>query len=77
MHLLSHMILGIALINGVIAFEPLIILYSFICGLICIQNHTKSDDEEPSFRKFERVILVDGESTSILGLRTIAGALLV
>lgn len=76
LHLLSHMILGIALINGILAFEPLIILYSFICGLICIQNYTKTDDEEPSFRKFERTILVDGESTSIVGLRTIAGAFL-
>jgi 4-hydroxybenzoate polyprenyltransferase len=76
LHLLSHLILGIALINGVLAFEPLIVLYSFICGLICIQNYTKTDDEEPSFRKFERIILVDGESTSAVGLRTIAGAFL-
>jgi 4-hydroxybenzoate polyprenyltransferase len=76
LHLLSHLILGIALINGVLAFEPLIILYSFICGLICIHNYTKNDDEESPFRKLERTILVDGESTSIVGLRTIAGALL-
>jgi len=76
MHLLSHMILGIALINGIVAFEPIIILYSFICGLMCIQNYTKSDDKELPFRKLERTVLVDGESTSILGLRMIAGALL-
>jgi 4-hydroxybenzoate polyprenyltransferase len=76
LHLLSHLILGIALINGVLAFEPFIILYSFICGLICIQSYTKSDDEESPFRMLERTILVDGESTSIIGLRTIAGALL-
>jgi 4-hydroxybenzoate polyprenyltransferase len=76
LHLLSHLVLGIALINGTLAFEPLIILYSFICGLVCIQNYTITDDEEPSFRKFERTILVDGESTSIVGLRTIAGAFL-
>lgn len=76
LHLLYHLILGIALINGVLAFEPLIILYSFICGLICIQNYTKSDDEESPFRKLERIVLVDGESTSILGLRTLASALL-
>ena len=54
MHLLSHLILGIALINGILAFEPLIILYSFICGLICIQNYTKSDDEEPSFPEIRK-----------------------
>jgi 4-hydroxybenzoate polyprenyltransferase len=76
-HMLSHLILGIALINGILAFEPMIVLYSFICGLVCIKSYTKSDDEEPPFRKFKRIILVDGESTSIIGLRTIAGALLV
>jgi len=76
LHLLSHLILGIALINGVLAFEPVIILYSFICGLICIKNYTKSDDEESPFQKLERTILVDGESTSIVGLRTIVSALL-
>jgi 4-hydroxybenzoate polyprenyltransferase len=76
MYLLSHIILGIALINGIIAFEPLIILYSLICGLICIRKHTKSEKETPS-QKFERMLLVHGESVSILGLRLIAGALLV
>ncbi len=76
LHLLSHLILGIALIDGVLAFEPLIILYSFICGLICIKNYTKSDEEESLFQKLERTILVDGESTSIVGLRTIAGVFL-
>ncbi|TFH04734.1 MAG: prenyltransferase [Methanosarcina sp.] len=76
MHLLSHLALGIALIHGVLAFEPLIVLYSFICGLICIQNFTNSEDEKLSSRKLERTFLVDGESTSILGLRMIAGALI-
>lgn len=76
LHLLSHLILGIALINGVLNFEPLTVLYSFICGLVCIQNYTKTDDEEPSLRKLERTVLVDGESTSIVGLRTIANVFL-
>jgi len=76
MHLISHLALGIALIHGVLAFEPLIVLYSFICGLICIQNFTKTEDEKNSSRKLERTILVDGESTSILGLRIVAGALI-
>ncbi|HII91042.1 MAG TPA: UbiA family prenyltransferase [Methanosarcina sp.] len=77
LHLLSHLIFGIALINGVIAFEPLIVLYSFICGLICIKNYTKTDDMETTFHKLERTILVDGESTSIVGLRTIVSTFLV
>ncbi len=76
MHLLSHLALGIALIHGVLAFEPLIVLYSFICGLICIQNFTNSEDETLFSKKLERTVLVDGESTSILGLRMIAGALI-
>lgn len=76
LHLLSHLILGIALINGVLAFEPLIILYSFICGLICIHNYTKTDDMETTSHKFERTILVDGESTSIVGLKTIISTFL-
>ena len=74
MYLLSHVILGIALIHGVIAFEPLIILYSFICGLICIQKHTKSGEELPS-RRLEKFFLVYGESASIIGLRMITAML--
>lgn len=76
MHFLSHMTLGIALLHGIIAFEPLIVLYSLICGLLCIQCYTKSDDNRNFLLKFGRTILVDGESTSILGLRMIAGAML-
>jgi len=75
MYLLSHIIFGIALVNGIIAFEPLIILYSLICGLTCIQKHAKSEEETPS-QKFERKLLVHGESVSILGLRLIADSLL-
>ncbi len=76
MHLFSHLILGIALIHGFLAFEPLIILISFLLGLICIQNYTKSVDEELLLFKFARTILVDGESTLILGLRLISNAVI-
>lgn len=75
MYLLSHIILGIALVSGIIAFEPLIILYSLICGLTSIQNHAKSEEETPT-QKLERKLLVHGESVSILALRQIAGSLL-
>ncbi|MDQ1275893.1 MAG: hypothetical protein QG610_1468, partial [Euryarchaeota archaeon] len=75
MHMFSHMAIGIALIHGALAFEPLIILYSFVCGLICIQKFTKSGNEEFLSQNIERIFLVDGESTSITGLRMIAGAL--
>jgi 4-hydroxybenzoate polyprenyltransferase len=76
MHLLSHMVIGIALIHGALAFEPLIVLYSFVCGLICIQKFTTSGNEEFPSQKLERTFLVDGESTSIMGLRMVAGALI-
>lgn len=76
MHLFSHLILGIALIHGFLAFEPLIILISFLLGLICIQNYTKSVDEELLLFKFTRTILVDGESALILGLRLISNAVI-
>lgn len=75
MHMLSHMAIGISLIHGAVAFEPLIILYSFVCGLICIQKFTYSKGEEFLSQNIERIFLVDGESTSITGLRMIAGAL--
>lgn len=76
MHLFSHLILGIALINGFLSFEPLIILISFILGLICIQNYTKYVDEELPLHKLARTVLVDGESTLILGLRLISNAVI-
>jgi 4-hydroxybenzoate polyprenyltransferase len=75
LHLISHLVLGVALIQGIIGFEPLILLYSFVCGLICIENYTRTEEELP-FRKLERTFMVDGESTSIVGLRALAGAFL-
>ncbi len=75
MHLFSHLVIGVALIHGALAFEPLIVLYSFVCGLICIQKFAHPEYEEFPSQKMERTLLVDGESTSITGLR-IAGYLI-
>jgi 4-hydroxybenzoate polyprenyltransferase len=75
-HLISHLTLGIAIISGVLPFEPVIILSSLILGLLCIRNYTKCIDEEFPHQKLGRIALVDGESTSILGLRMIASTLL-
>lgn len=77
MHLLSHLILGIAQIHGVLAFEPLIILTSFVLGLIFIQSHSRDVNEELPLQKLARTVLMDGESALILGLRTISKALLI
>ncbi len=74
MHLLSHLVLGIALIHGVIAFEPLIILYSFICGLICIQNFTKTE-YSPVQRRW-LAFFKDGESLTTIILRVAVGGFL-
>lgn len=76
LHLISHMVLGVALIHGLIAFEPLILLYSFVCGLMCIENYTRNEEKELPSRKLERIFMVDGESSSIVGLRAVAGAFL-
>ncbi|MDD3043026.1 MAG: UbiA family prenyltransferase [Methanosarcinaceae archaeon] len=76
LHLLSHSLLAFALVQGMIAFEPLIVLYSLFSGLICILNYTKQEEEVLPSQKIERTFLVDGESTSIVGLRLAARALM-
>lgn len=63
MHLFTHVIIGLTLLEGVIAFEPVIVVYSFLCGLVCIVKLTKKD------KKLERTLLVDGESAAMLILR--------
>lgn len=73
-HLFSHLILGIAMIRGILTFQLLIVLTSFTLGLICIQNHTKQINEECSLQKYSRFVLVDGESTLTLGLKMILSA---
>lgn len=76
LHLFSHFLIGLALVQGVIAFEPVIVLYSLFSGLICILNYTKQEENVLSSQKIERTFLVDGESTSIVGLRLAARALM-
>lgn len=61
LHLLSHLILIIALIYGVLAFEPLIIACSLLCGFICILKYT--NEEKYISGKEGLTILKDGESS--------------
>lgn len=75
LHVLSHLIIGIALIKGVIAFEPLIIFYSFICGLVCIKRYT--NEEKYLSSKMELAFFKDGESAMAIALRAIVGTVLV
>ncbi|MDD4521693.1 MAG: UbiA family prenyltransferase [Methanosarcina sp.] len=72
LHLLSHIMLGVALIKGVIAFEPLVLIGSFICGLICIKDYTKESISRRGITFFK-----DGESIVTVGLRTIVNMVLV
>lgn len=69
LHLLSHLILGIALLKGVIAFEPLIIIGSVICGLICILKYTNEEKYLSGYLGL--TVFKDGESTLIAGLLSI------
>jgi 4-hydroxybenzoate polyprenyltransferase len=71
LYIITHLILGIAIAIKLIAYEPLVLLSSFICGLICIQRYTKEDCT--SVQKAGLTFFKDGESTVIIILRGMAG----
>lgn len=73
LHIISHALLYIAITIGIIAFKPLIILYSFLSGLLCIRNYTKTGIKESNLKHVERTVLVDWESTIITGITLIQG----
>lgn len=63
LHVVSHLIVLAALLCGIIAFEPLIIVGSFLCGLVCIFRYCNEDKYK--LRKFEMSIFKDLESVLI------------
>ncbi|MDG6243955.1 MAG: UbiA family prenyltransferase [Methanolobus sp.] len=71
LHLLSHSILLVSIIAGFIAFEPVIIIYSLLIGLIYIKSFAEQVEKETKKRLTKRLFMIDGESTSITGLRTL------
>lgn len=71
LHLLAHLMLVAAIITGIIAFEPVIIIYSLAVGLLYIKTFAEQVDIETKSRLTKRLFMIDGESTSIVGLRTI------
>jgi 4-hydroxybenzoate polyprenyltransferase len=73
MQTVSHLVLLGAVTQGYIAFEPVILFYSFIAGAVCIMFYTIPQEMETKEKKMVRTFLVDGESTSIMGLRAFAG----
>jgi 4-hydroxybenzoate polyprenyltransferase and related prenyltransferases len=72
LHILSHIILLLSIITGTLAFEPIILGYSFIIGLLYIKSFAEPVDVETKNRLVRRLFMIDGESTTIVGLRTIA-----
>lgn len=66
MHILSHMIIIVALVYNIIAFEPVIIIYSFLCGVIYIKKYT---NEPAIHKKRGKSLLIDGEAVISLILR--------
>jgi 4-hydroxybenzoate polyprenyltransferase len=69
LHVLLHIMLSISLIKGVIAFEPIIIVCSFISGAVCILRYT--NEVEYLSRKSEITFFKDGEAALIVGLNAI------
>lgn len=76
-HLISHVILLSAIITGSIAFEPVIIIYSFFIGILYIRSFAEQVETETKNRLTKRLFMIDGESTSIVGLRTVINSVLI
>lgn len=74
LHIIAHIILCTALINGVLAFEPMIIACSFLCGSICIHNYTKEDHS--TFKKIGLAFFKDGEAALIIVLKIVGNIIL-
>jgi 4-hydroxybenzoate polyprenyltransferase len=71
LHIISHSLLASAIIIHVLAFEPVIVLYSFFIGMLYIFRLTWNRENETTWGKIERLFLVDGESGSIVYLRAV------
>ncbi|MDW7731586.1 MAG: UbiA family prenyltransferase [Methanolobus sp.] len=76
MHLVSHSTLMLFLLNGTIGFEPVVLSYSLLAGIMTIKKFTRPVDIESRNRQTKRLFLVDGESSSIVGLRSISSLVL-
>ncbi|ABE52807.1 UbiA family prenyltransferase [Methanococcoides burtonii] len=72
-HLFSHSLLSILIITGLVAYEPMVLVYSFVSGLVCIDRFAAPVENESKNRLYKRLFVVDGESSMIVGLRTIIG----
>ncbi|MFA0821714.1 MAG: UbiA family prenyltransferase [Methanomethylovorans sp.] len=76
LHIGSHLLLISAIIMHLLAFEPVVVIYSLIIGLIYIFRLTKNRENETPLGKIERLFLVDGEAASIIYLRAAVATLI-
>jgi hypothetical protein len=51
----------------------MLMVYSFIAGLVCINRFAAPVEKESKNRLYKRLFVVDGESSMIVGLRAIMG----
>lgn len=75
LHIMIHLGMIVTIIIKFIAFEPIILLYSFISGIICITYYSIATEAEPKARKLIREFLVDGESITEVSLRLFINSL--
>jgi 4-hydroxybenzoate polyprenyltransferase len=75
LHIMIHLGMFIAVVMRFIMFEPIILLYSFIAGIICITSYSVATEVESKTRKRMREFLVDGESATEVSLRLLINSL--
>jgi 4-hydroxybenzoate polyprenyltransferase len=75
LHIMIHLGMLVAVVMRFIMFEPIILLYSFIAGIICITYYSVATEAEAKTRKRIREFLVDGESTTEVSLRLFINSL--
>lgn len=68
LHIMIHLGMLVATVMRFIMFEPIILLYSFTAGIICITYYSTATETESKARKLIREFLVDGESTTEVSL---------
>ncbi len=76
LHIAIHILLIISLFKGMIAFEPIILIYSLGAGITSIRSFTKPLEFESMKNETKRLLIVDGESSSIVGIKAIANCIL-
>ncbi len=69
LHQILHLAFLSAALLDYIRFEPVILLYSFMAGAICISFYLETGTNEKKKRRLIREFLIDGESATAVALR--------